>query len=68
MTDNVQSRDDASATAWYALTPEDVATRLDVDPAQGLSAANAAELLQQARCPSRGSGRAGGSTRPGDTR
>ena len=29
------SKDDASATAWYALTPEDVAKRLDVDPAAG---------------------------------
>ena len=36
-----------AATGWYALTPEDVATKLDVDPAQGLSAARAAELLQQ---------------------
>ena len=36
----------ASGTAWYALTPEDVAKRLDVDPAQGLCAAKAAELLQ----------------------
>ena len=35
------------ATGWYALTPEDVAKKLDVDPAQGLSAARAAELLQQ---------------------
>ena len=34
-----------SATGWYALTPEDVAKRLDVDPAKGLSAAKAAELL-----------------------
>lgn len=39
------SKRDAPATGWYALTPEDVATRLDVDPAQGLSAAKAAELL-----------------------
>ena len=39
-------QDDASGTAWYALAPEDVAKRLDVDPAQGLSAAKAAELLQ----------------------
>ena len=35
MTENVDlSQDDASGTAWYALTPEDVAKRLDVDPAQ----------------------------------
>ncbi len=40
------SRDDASATAWYALGPEEVAKRLDVDAAHGLSAARAAELLQ----------------------
>ena len=38
---------DAAATAWYALTSEDVAKRLEVDPAQGLSAAKAAELLQK---------------------
>ena len=41
------SQDDASGTAWYALTPEDVEKRLDVDPTQGLSAAKAAELLQK---------------------
>ena len=35
----------ASDAAWYAVAPEDVAKRLDVDPAQGLSAAKAAELL-----------------------
>ena len=39
------STSDAPATGWYALTPEDVEQRLDVDPAQGLSAAKAAELL-----------------------
>src|SRR4249919_3075067 len=48
MTDDVDtSRDAASGTAWYALGPEDVAKRLDVDPAQGLPAARAAELLQR---------------------
>ncbi len=31
---------------WYALSPEDVASRLTVDPASGLSAAKAAELLK----------------------
>jgi Ca2+-transporting ATPase len=31
---------------WYALSPEDVSTKLHVDPAAGLSAAKAAELLQ----------------------
>ena len=36
---------DALATGWYAVTPEEVTTRLDVDPAKGLSAARAAELL-----------------------
>ena len=36
---------DTAATAWYGLTPDDVAKRLDVDPGQGLSAAKAAELL-----------------------
>ena len=36
---------DALATAWYAATPEEVTTKLDVDPAKGLSAAKAAELL-----------------------
>ena len=41
------TKSDAPATGWYALTPEDVAERLDVDPAQGLSAAKAAELLQK---------------------
>ena len=34
-----------SAAGWYALSPEEVATRLGVDPAKGLSAAKAAELL-----------------------
>ena len=47
MTENVAEPERSSATAWYALTPEDVAKRLDVDPAQGLSAAKAAELLQK---------------------
>jgi Ca2+-transporting ATPase len=32
---------------WYALSAEDVATKLGVDPAAGLSAAKAAELLQR---------------------
>ena len=48
MTENVDlSQDDASGTAWYALTPEQVEKRLDVDPTQGLSAAKAAEPLQK---------------------
>ena len=48
MTENREvSKSDAAATAWYALAPEDVAKRLDVDPAQGLSTAKAAELLEK---------------------
>ncbi len=39
------STNDAPATDWYALTPEEVAKRLAVDPNSGLSAAKAAELL-----------------------
>jgi Ca2+-transporting ATPase len=47
VTENVDiSQDDVSGTTWYALTPEDVEKRLDVDPAEGLSAAKAAELLR----------------------
>jgi Ca2+-transporting ATPase len=42
----VPGKNDASASPWYALTPEEVAIRLDVDPARGLSAAKAAELLK----------------------
>ena len=41
------SAGDAPATAWYAMAPEEVAQRLDVDPAQGLSAAKAAERLKK---------------------
>ena len=37
----------ASAERWYALSADDVAGRLGVDPADGLSAAKAAELLQK---------------------
>jgi P-type Ca2+ transporter type 2C len=33
--------------SWYALSGEDVATKFGVDPAQGLSAAEAARLLAQ---------------------
>ena len=49
MTDRpaVPSTSDTPGAAWYALAPEEVATRLGVDPAQGLSAAKAAELLQR---------------------
>ncbi|WAZ23013.1 HAD-IC family P-type ATPase [Streptomyces cinnabarinus] len=38
-------RPGAPRTAWYARSPQDVATALGVDPASGLSAARAAELL-----------------------
>jgi Ca2+-transporting ATPase len=41
------SKSDAPATNWYALTPEEVAKRLGIDPQSGLSAAKAAELLQK---------------------
>jgi len=34
------------AERWYAFSPDDAARRLGVDPAVGLSAAKAAELLQ----------------------
>ena len=34
-------------TKWYALTPEAVAQQLKVDPAKGLSAAEAQQRLQQ---------------------
>jgi Ca2+-transporting ATPase len=37
--------DQGDAERWYALSPEEVAQRLGVDPAQGLAAAKAAELL-----------------------
>jgi Ca2+-transporting ATPase len=38
---------DDLSTRWYALSGDEVAQRLDVDPDGGLSAARAAELLQQ---------------------
>jgi Ca2+-transporting ATPase len=48
MTENSEpNTSGATVTAWYGLTAEDVAKRLDVDPAQGLSAAKAAELLRK---------------------
>ncbi len=34
-------------TTWYALDSDEVATRLDVDPAQGLSAAEAQKRIQE---------------------
>ena len=42
----VPAGNDVSATPWYALAPEEVSKRLDVDPVKGLSAAKAAELLK----------------------
>ena len=47
MTSQVSSRTKPAATRWYALSPEDVAGQLGVDPVGGLSAAKAAERLQQ---------------------
>jgi len=38
---------DPSAVSWYALSPQDVATKLQVDVAAGLSVAAAADLLQK---------------------
>ena len=42
--DEVRASADAGER-WYALDPADVAARLRVDPAEGLGAARAAELL-----------------------
>jgi P-type Ca2+ transporter type 2C len=42
---NVTTND--SAPTWYSLTPEEAAQRLQVDPARGLSAAEAQERLQK---------------------
>ena len=47
MTSQVSSRTKPAATRWYALPPEDVAEQLGVDAVGGLSAAKAAERLQQ---------------------
>ena len=47
MTSQVSSRTKPAATRWYALSPEDVAGQLGVDAAGGLTAATAAERLQQ---------------------
>ena len=38
---------EATAAAWYALSADDVAEKLGVDPDEGLSAAKAAELLEK---------------------
>ena len=45
ISDQVQAPEGPAVTAWYALPAEEVATRLDVDPAVGLSAARAAVVL-----------------------
>jgi Ca2+-transporting ATPase len=42
----VRDREDTSATPWYALSPEEVSRRFEVDLATGLSAARAAESLK----------------------
>ena len=41
------SQAENSQTKWYGLTAEDVAKQLQVDPAKGLSAAEAQQRLQQ---------------------
>jgi Ca2+-transporting ATPase len=46
-TDKAAAVTAGSAERWYALSADDVAARLGVDPAGGLSAAKAAELLQK---------------------
>ena len=47
MTSQISTRTKPAATRWYALSPEDVAGQLGVDAVGGLSAAKAAERLQQ---------------------
>jgi Ca2+-transporting ATPase len=46
-TDKAAAATAGTAERWYALSADDVAARLGVDPADGLSAAKAAELLQK---------------------
>ena len=46
-TDKAAAAAAGTAERWYALSADDVAARLGVDPASGLSAAKAAELLQK---------------------
>ena len=46
-TDKASAGTAGTAERWYALSAEDVAARFDVDPANGLAAAKAAELLQK---------------------
>ena len=45
--DNPAAGTAETAERWYALSAEDVAGKFGVDPASGLSAAKAAELLQK---------------------
>ena len=47
MTDSQAAPQAAGTDQWYALSPDEVAQRLGVDPARGLSATKAGELLQQ---------------------
>ena len=46
-TDQVSAGTGGATERWYALSADDAAKRLGVDPAAGLSAAKAAELLQK---------------------
>ena len=46
-TDKAAAAAAGTAERWYALSADDVAAKLGVDPASGLSAAKAAELLQK---------------------
>ncbi|MCX6364790.1 MAG: HAD-IC family P-type ATPase, partial [Actinobacteria bacterium] len=46
-TDQVSAGTEGKAARWYALSADDAAGKLGVDPAKGLSAAKAAELLQK---------------------
>ena len=46
-TDKAAAATKGTAERWYALSAGDVAGRLGVDPASGLTAAKAAELLQK---------------------
>jgi P-type Ca2+ transporter type 2C len=45
VSDRVQAPEGPAGKAWYARPADEVAARLDVDPARGLGAARAAELL-----------------------
>ena len=46
-TDKAAAAAAGTAERWYALSADDVAAKFGVDPASGLSAAKAAELLQK---------------------